>query len=258
MSEYTTPAPADVKRLERSNDRLLAGVAGGLGRYFDLNPAFFRVGFAVLTLLGGAGVLAYITAVLVIPAEGESDSIAARILRQRRERPWPVVGLGLAAVALLVLVSRATFWPVAGAGWAFVLIAGLVILWTSDATRGRRRMRVVVATLVTIAALILAACTAALVLAFTWFHVSLGDGIGDLSAVDPSQPKHIEARVGIGSLRLVVPAGTRVNAQTKVGTIHAYGSQVAENSSYSTGPGEGLVVEARVGAGRIDIIRAVR
>ena len=283
MSEYTTPAPADVKRLERSNDRLLAGVAGGLGRYFDLNPAFFRVGFAVLTLLGGAGVLAYITAVLVIPAEGESDSIAARILRQRRERPWPVVGLGLAAVALLVLVSRATFWPVAGAGWAFVLIAGLVILWTSDATRGRRRMRVVVATLVTIAALILAACTAALVLAFTWFHVSLGDGIGDrsvtpvsveaiqpayalgvgnlrldLSAVDPSQPKHIEARVGIGSLRLVVPAGTRVNAQTKVGTIHAYGSQVAENSSYSTGPGEGLVVDARVGAGRIDIVRAVR
>jgi hypothetical protein len=221
--------------------------------------------------------------VLVIPSEGETDSIAGRILRQRRQRPWPVVGLGLAAVALLVLVSRATFWPVAGAGWAFVLIVGLVILWTSDATRGRRRMRVVVGTLLTFAALILAACIAAVVLAFTWFDVSLGDGIGDravtpvrieamqptyalgigdlrldLSAVDSSKPRHIAATVGIGSLRLVVPPGTSVNAHTKVGTIHAYGRQVAENSSYSTGPGEGLVVDARVGAGRIDIVRAVR
>jgi phage shock protein PspC (stress-responsive transcriptional regulator) len=272
-----------VTRLERSNDRLLAGVAGGLGRYFDLNPAFFRVGFAVLTLLGGAGILAYITAVLVIPSEGEADSIAARILRQRRERPWPVVGLGLAAVALLVLVSRATFWPVAGAGWAFVLIAGLVILWTSDAARGRRRMRVVVGTLLTFAALILAACIAALVLAFTWFDVSLSDGVGDrtvtaatvqtvqpsyalgvgdlrvdLSSLDASKPRHIDARVGIGELRIVVPAGTSVTAQTKVGPIQAFGSHVADDTTYSSGSGKGLVVDAKVGAGRIDIVRAVR
>src|SRR5215471_7574638 len=102
MSEHTTHTES-IKRLERSSDRLLAGVAGGLGRYFDLNPTFFRVGFVVLTLLGGAGVLVYLAAVLVIPEEGKEDSIAAEVLRQRRERPWPVVGFGLAAVALLVL-----------------------------------------------------------------------------------------------------------------------------------------------------------
>ena len=78
-----------VKRLERSrSNRMLAGVCEGLARYFDVNPAFYRVGFVVLTLLGGAGILIYLAAVLVIPEEGKPDSIAADALRGRRERPW--------------------------------------------------------------------------------------------------------------------------------------------------------------------------
>ena len=79
-----------VKRLERSSSsRVVAGVSGGLGRYFDLNPAVFRLGFVVLTLLGGAGLLVYLAAVLVIPDEGEEHSIAADVLAERRDRPWP-------------------------------------------------------------------------------------------------------------------------------------------------------------------------
>src|SRR5215468_4832492 len=84
MSEHITHT-ATVKRLERSSsDRMLAGVSGGLGRYFDLNPGVFRLGFIVLVLLGGAGILVYLAAVLVIPNEGE-ESIAARILAERRD-----------------------------------------------------------------------------------------------------------------------------------------------------------------------------
>ena len=45
-----------MKQLQRSrSDRMLAGVSGGLASYFEIHPAFFRVGFVVLTLLGGAG-----------------------------------------------------------------------------------------------------------------------------------------------------------------------------------------------------------
>ena len=45
MSEHTVEGPA-VKRLERSrDDRMLAGVCGGLTRYFGIHPAFYRVGF---------------------------------------------------------------------------------------------------------------------------------------------------------------------------------------------------------------------
>src|SRR5215831_573049 len=99
MSEHTVEQPA-VKRLERSrSDRMLAGVCGGLARYFDINPAFYRVGFVVLTLLGGAGLIVYVTAALVIPDEGEQDSIASAALRDRRDRPWPLLGLALIGVA---------------------------------------------------------------------------------------------------------------------------------------------------------------
>src|SRR5438105_2525707 len=86
MNEHTAEH-TEVRRLERSrSDRMIAGVCGGLARYFDLNPAFYRVGFVVLTLLGGAGILVYLGAALVIPEEGKPDSVAAEILRGRRER----------------------------------------------------------------------------------------------------------------------------------------------------------------------------
>ena len=50
MTEHITHTPT-VRRLERSSsDKMLAGVCGGLGRYFELNPTVFRVGFVVLTL----------------------------------------------------------------------------------------------------------------------------------------------------------------------------------------------------------------
>ena len=78
MSEHTTHIP-ETRRLERSHsDRMLAGVSGGLARYFEIHPAIFRVGFVVLTLLGGAGLL--ITGNRLIPPEGNAalwESLAA-------------------------------------------------------------------------------------------------------------------------------------------------------------------------------------
>src|SRR5512133_1413854 len=111
MEEHTVEQPA-AKRLERSSsDRMVAGVCGGLARYFDIHPAFYRVGFVVLALIGGAGVVIYAAAALVIPAEGEDDSIAASVLRERRDRPLPLIGLALVGVAGLVLLSRVSIWP---------------------------------------------------------------------------------------------------------------------------------------------------
>ena len=73
MSEHITHTPT-IKRLERSSsDRVIAGVAGGLGRYFDLNPSFFRIGFVVLTLLGGAGVLIYLQGLGLIGPPNQAD-----------------------------------------------------------------------------------------------------------------------------------------------------------------------------------------
>jgi phage shock protein PspC (stress-responsive transcriptional regulator) len=124
QAEQTT-----MKRLERSrSDRMLAGVCGGLARTFGIHPAFYRVGFVVLTLIGGAGILIYLAAALVIPDEGKQDSIAAEILRDARDRPWPLVGLGLVATAVVVLLSRVTLWPRGDAAWILLLLAGLAIV----------------------------------------------------------------------------------------------------------------------------------
>ena len=56
--------------LERSTgDRMVAGVAGGLSRYFDVDPVLVRVAFAVTTLFSGAGLLAYLLLWILVPRD---------------------------------------------------------------------------------------------------------------------------------------------------------------------------------------------
>ncbi len=60
------------KGLKRSKkDKMIAGVCGGLGEYFDIDPNIIRIIFVAFTLLGGSGVLVYIIMWLVVPREGE-------------------------------------------------------------------------------------------------------------------------------------------------------------------------------------------
>jgi phage shock protein C len=57
-------------RLYRSrSDRMLFGVAGGMARYLDIDPAVVRIVWALLVIAGGAGLLLYIVAAIVIPEE---------------------------------------------------------------------------------------------------------------------------------------------------------------------------------------------
>jgi phage shock protein PspC (stress-responsive transcriptional regulator)/predicted membrane protein len=279
MSEHALSQPF-VKRLERSStDRTVAGVCGGLGRYFDMTPAVFRLGFVVLTLLGGAGVLVYIAAVLIMPAEGRTSSLAEDVIAQRRDHPARLVALGLVAVALLAILSRASTWPLAGAGWIFLLVVGLMILW---ATRERRAHRIVVA-LVSLLTVGLVASIVALSVAFGWFNVSLSDGVGkqsyapttvqeargtyhlgigdlrvDLSQLPATASLHVKAHVGIGKLRVIVPrnANVVVDAKAKAGDVHAFDRHAnGHDATIHAGTNGTLYVDAEVGAGRVDVVR---
>jgi phage shock protein PspC (stress-responsive transcriptional regulator) len=212
---------ADAKRLERSSsDRILFGVAGGLARYFDIHPAFFRVGFVVLTLLGGSGILIYAAATLVMPAEGAPDSVATRALRQRRDRPWPLIGLGLLAVAGAVALSNASFWP-HGDVWVVLAIVGVVILWLTrhglpeprsedeagdaaelarqDSRRMRRFFKGIGIAVGSVVALVLVATA----IAAAVFHVHVGNGIGDRRyTVASASELDRSYELGIGTLSL--------------------------------------------------------
>jgi phage shock protein PspC (stress-responsive transcriptional regulator)/predicted membrane protein len=139
MSTTETPVADPPKELHRSrDDRLLAGVSGGLGRYFDISPNFFRVGFAILTLVGGAGILLYLAAALVIPEEGRTDSIAADALKRYRERPWLLVGVALVGIAFLSIVAQADLWPDSGFAWT-LLVIGVITIAIAQRGRGEQQ-----------------------------------------------------------------------------------------------------------------------
>lgn len=58
------------RKLYRSrNDRMIAGVAGGLGEYLNIDPTIVRLLFVLFALAGGPGLLVYIIMLLVVPEE---------------------------------------------------------------------------------------------------------------------------------------------------------------------------------------------
>ena len=60
------------KRLYRVEEgKKIAGVCGGLSEYFDIDPTLIRLGWALFTLCGGAGIIAYIVAAIIMPAKSE-------------------------------------------------------------------------------------------------------------------------------------------------------------------------------------------
>src|SRR4051812_16962569 len=88
----TAPPP---RRLYRSRgDRVIAGVCGGIARYFNVDPVLVRVGAVALVFLGGAGLLAYIAAVLLIPNEGEGGRTP-----DGPNRGMVIAGAGLLGIA---------------------------------------------------------------------------------------------------------------------------------------------------------------
>ena len=56
------------KQLRRSTEnKVIAGVCGGIAEYFDIDPTLIRLAWVLLCALGGSGVLAYIIAAIIIP-----------------------------------------------------------------------------------------------------------------------------------------------------------------------------------------------
>ena len=59
-----------IRRLYRSRtERMLGGVCGGLGVYFTIDPTLIRVLFVVLALASGAGLIAYLLLLIIVPIE---------------------------------------------------------------------------------------------------------------------------------------------------------------------------------------------
>lgn len=128
------PQPVSFYRLERwRTERILGGVASGLADHFGLDPVLFRIGFVVLAVFGGSGVLLYVLGWLLLPEEGAGELAVVAATRDIGVRK--LAALALFAIAPLVLAGP-VWMPLVQAGyldasllWSFVLVAlGFLLL----------------------------------------------------------------------------------------------------------------------------------
>ncbi len=120
----------DLGRLRRSRtDRKVAGVAGGLARHLDVDPLVLRVAFVVLVFFGGAGLILYGAAWLLVPEDGAPK---APFHLDERSRGVALVLVGV--VAALALIGDS--WGAFGFPWPVAVVA-LIALWLL--TRGGHR-----------------------------------------------------------------------------------------------------------------------
>ena len=127
--------PTGIRRLRRSRtQRVGAGVAGGLGEYFGLDPVLFRVLFATAAFFGGAGILAYLLAWAAIPEAGTERAAVDGWIRELRRRRVPVWVLAVLAGLFL--------WVIAFSWWApgpFFPVLAVVVLLAVAVTRSSRK-----------------------------------------------------------------------------------------------------------------------
>ncbi len=138
-------------------DRMLGGVCGGLGRYFDVDPNLVRLVFVVLAVVPGIGIPIYVILWLILPEEGEptdrpladrvrdgTDDIVQRAQKvhddvratARAPNRAAIVALGVLLIALgIVFLLRNLgitwlHWFALGTLWPVLLILiGTAFLW---------------------------------------------------------------------------------------------------------------------------------
>jgi phage shock protein PspC (stress-responsive transcriptional regulator) len=125
-----TATGREPRRLYQSRDeRMIAGVCGGIAEYFGIDPVIVRVIAVALVFAGGAGLLAYLAAWLLVPDEGTDPS----------ERPGRAATIaGAAALVLAVCVLPLWNGPFGGhwsgpfVGVVFVGLAGLGVWYLAS------------------------------------------------------------------------------------------------------------------------------
>lgn len=119
--------PSSARLLRRSStDRVGAGVAGGLGSYFGVDPVLFRVLFAVAAFFGGAGIIAYLLAWAVIPEDGTGRAGIDSWIGELRRRRVPVWLVFVVAGLVLWLVSFSWWLPLPA--FPVIVVVALVLV----------------------------------------------------------------------------------------------------------------------------------
>jgi phage shock protein PspC (stress-responsive transcriptional regulator) len=284
--EPTQPqAPPPRRLLRSSSDRVLVGVAGGLGRYFGVDPLIFRIGFAVSVFFGGLGGLAYLLLAIFVPTDGDPDRAQRFGGGLKRMGVWRALGMvavaALALTALFALAGGAAF--VVALGWGvpvaitIIAIGGLLAL---AAFRGGARWLIPPAIALTVGAGVAAATDldfkggigereyhplSAASIPPDGYRLGVGRLVVDLRDLDWSSERvvHLGVDLGAGQADIFVPERVCVAGSTHagVGESQVAGEQndgLDVDHTTATGPGTfpRLEIDARVDVGQLRVINS--
>ena len=139
-----TPRP----RLERSRgDRVIGGVAAGIGHHLGVRTTTVRVAFVLLSLAFGFGIVVYLLTWLLAPlepAEPIANPVARRVFRPTLSQ---ALGAALILVGVVIVLFVSGFWFGEAFAWPITLGAiGFAILWarSGEDRRGRSAVEVVI------------------------------------------------------------------------------------------------------------------
>lgn len=124
----TYDLPSELRSLWRTrpvrtpDDSRIAGVCGGFGRRYGVDPVLFRVAFVIAALWGGAGVFLYALMWLLLRSAGDEVSSGEALLGKGRASGSKVTAVVLVVV---VLLSAPTF---GGSGETLLLGAGFLMV----------------------------------------------------------------------------------------------------------------------------------
>lgn len=116
------------RKLYRSSEnKVVAGVCGGIGEYFNIDPVIIRLIAVGFTLMGGSGLIAYIIAVFVIPARkrieyDDSNREGPETYEKSNKNTALVLGLILIVTGGMMFFRHFVHWIPSGLVFAAVLI----------------------------------------------------------------------------------------------------------------------------------------
>ncbi len=129
------------RRLQRSrDDRVIAGVCGGIGEYFGIDPVLARIAALVLVFAGGAGIVLYVIGWIAMPEAPEGAARAGASTTPAAhapERTSGAVALGLVFVVLGAFFLLDELWP-DFFSWQYVWPIVLIAIGAAILLRARR------------------------------------------------------------------------------------------------------------------------
>jgi signal transduction histidine kinase/phage shock protein PspC (stress-responsive transcriptional regulator) len=124
-------------RLTRtSDDRIVAGVGGGLAQAVGVRATYVRAAFVALALAGGAGIVVY---ALVWIATPDDEAYGEKITADHPATSRQQLGLALGFVASMIALQASGIWLGPLVWPATLLVFGAAIIWerSSDESRSR-------------------------------------------------------------------------------------------------------------------------